>query len=317
MYVLPLIHEKVISNHATTTIITENIKIAVIRIFANHIIRYGNAFIWFIHDSPFWDVSSIQSHIKGTIVFNCTQQHFCVGSHTHLQASTFSHFQHFGVSQSSHSITKLFQLTPEKSGTCKVTTVAHGFGRIFTCTWLGFTNIISLILFAHVVILPLSTDIFHISYPLILVTHVYVTVAINGLVVVVELVDVLVELPLVASLFCVIGNVVLSIDVHQAFDFSQQKLAQDHWVTFWYHVWQVSHDNHTKSPLIAWHILFIVQTWKKALIVEFHNLQSVVTVHHTLFKAVWKCQTLSAELSQAELSNFFNNDNLFVTSLVG
>jgi len=84
----------IISPAAITTK-NENISMAVTNILLSHIMRNGNAFSWltllllgsFGSYTLFWDVISIQSPIKGTIVFSCIPQQAMLGLHLHLQVS--------------------------------------------------------------------------------------------------------------------------------------------------------------------------------------------------------------------------------------
>ena len=77
----------IIDSHAIITIKNENTIIADINIFINHCTKIGNAVtlvtlvVSHLLESVF---ISIQSHINGTTVFNCIQQHFLDESQIHF-----------------------------------------------------------------------------------------------------------------------------------------------------------------------------------------------------------------------------------------
>ncbi len=87
------IPQAIMSTHQITIITNENISIAVTNILLSDHISIGKAFRAFTlvvlpADSSL--LISIQSHMKGTTVFNCIPQHFWVESQMHFVWSAFA-----------------------------------------------------------------------------------------------------------------------------------------------------------------------------------------------------------------------------------
>ena len=83
----------IIASHAIITIKNENTIIADINIFINHCTKIGKAVtLVTLVVSHLLELVfiSIQSHINGTTVFNCIQQHFLDESQIHLVCSSFA-----------------------------------------------------------------------------------------------------------------------------------------------------------------------------------------------------------------------------------